>query len=138
MRVGPWHVKAHILACQLQFGARMLLGSGRSFGDNVEHLWAFLRPYAYILKRMGLPAREDCINQLVRAAILALRGGAQGLQSPICYCVRLSILTALIPALVCFGMQVWFRERSMDERLPQMLLTFARRARQARGVLFCS
>ena len=65
MAVGPWHAKAHAAACQARWGARATDGSGLSFGDNIEHLWAMLRPYAYMLKRMSAAAREDFINNLV-------------------------------------------------------------------------
>ena len=41
-------------------------GAGNSFGDNVEHIWAHLRKFAHILKRMGVAAREDHTTELVR------------------------------------------------------------------------
>ena len=65
MAVGPWHARAHIAACQEKFGARSQPGSGLSFGDNTEHLWAVLRLYAFMLKRMTAARRRDLLLLLV-------------------------------------------------------------------------
>lgn len=70
MAIGPWHVKAHIAACQALFGARAQPGAGWSFGDNIEHLWAYLRRYAYMLKRMSAAGRQDLLNELVRCVFI--------------------------------------------------------------------
>lgn len=43
-------------------------GAGNSFGDNVEHVWAFLRKYAHILKRQAAALRQDGITDLVGTA----------------------------------------------------------------------
>lgn len=66
MAVGPWHARAHIAACQEKFGARAAPGSGLSFGDNTERLWAARRPYAYMQKRMAAARRRDQLLLLVR------------------------------------------------------------------------
>ena len=64
--IGPWHGPAHKGDCQDRFGARVTAGSGLSFGDNIEHVWAFVRPYALIMARMGHAARLDFLTVLVR------------------------------------------------------------------------
>lgn len=64
--VGPWHVLAHVASCQRTRGARVICGMGYTFGDNIEHLWAFLRRWAGLLRYMSSAARNDHINSLVR------------------------------------------------------------------------
>jgi hypothetical protein len=70
MAIGPWHVKAHVPACQDKYGARLLEGAGCSFGDNIEHLWVDLRKQAHLMKRMTKPARQDRLTYLVCTAYL--------------------------------------------------------------------
>jgi Kyakuja-Dileera-Zisupton transposase len=62
MGIGPWHARAHNVECQNEYGARTLEGSGCSFGDNIEHLWADVRPWAYIMKRQTPAARRDLLD----------------------------------------------------------------------------
>jgi Kyakuja-Dileera-Zisupton transposase len=66
MGIGPWHTRAHNVECQDEYGARTLEGSGCSFGDNIEHLWADVRPWAYIMKRLSQAGRRDLLLMLVR------------------------------------------------------------------------
>lgn len=66
MGIGPWHARAHIVECQNEFGARTLDGSCCSFGDNIEHLWADVRPYSYIMKRLTAAGRLDLLLMLTR------------------------------------------------------------------------
>ena len=66
MAIGPWHTKAHKLSCQQVYGARLMEGSGQSFGDNIEHLWANTRKHAHLLKRQTAAARQDHLVDLVR------------------------------------------------------------------------
>ena len=72
LAVGPWHVKAHIPACQEKYGARRMLSAGNSFGDNIEHAWAHYRKFAHILKRMAMGTREDQMTDMVRSYLCAL------------------------------------------------------------------
>ena len=65
MAIGPWHARVHKAACQRQFGARRTLNTGLTFGDNIEHLWAFLRKFAHLLKYMSDAARQDFLTDLV-------------------------------------------------------------------------
>ncbi len=44
----------------------MVVGSGRGLGDNIEHLWAGIRPHAIMLKRMSPAGHAELIDQLVR------------------------------------------------------------------------
>lgn len=69
LAVGPWHVKAHIPACQEKYGARRMPLAGNSFGDNIEHAWAHFRRFAHILKRMSVAARQDFMTDLVRSVL---------------------------------------------------------------------
>lgn len=66
MGIGPWHTRAHNVECQDEYGARTSEGSGCSFGDNIEHLWADVRPWAYIMKRLSHAGRRDLLLMLVR------------------------------------------------------------------------
>ena len=72
LAVGPWHVKAHVPACQEKYGARRMLMAGNSFGDNIEHAWAHYRKFAHILKRMATATREDYMTDLVRSSSTAM------------------------------------------------------------------
>ena len=63
--IGPFHAAAHKVDCQEKFGARVTAGAGLAFGDNIEHVWAELRPYAHIMVRMSHAARLDFLAVLV-------------------------------------------------------------------------
>ncbi|KAK9818032.1 hypothetical protein WJX72_005982 [[Myrmecia] bisecta] len=66
LAIGPWHAKMHVAACQDKYGARSLEGTGRTFGDNIEHLWSELRKFGSILKYMSNAPRQDYLTQLIQ------------------------------------------------------------------------
>lgn len=63
--VGEWHLKAHVPTCYEAYSARLKEGTGNSFGDNVEHLWADLRKHGHLTKRMTKAGRQDKVTVLV-------------------------------------------------------------------------
>ena len=70
MAIGPWHARVHKHACQQEFGARAVEGTGLTFGDNIEHLWAWLRKHAHLMKYMAPANRQDYLVVLVRLLLL--------------------------------------------------------------------
>lgn len=71
--VGPWHVLVHSGACQQRYNPRLLKGTGMTFGDLPEHLWASLRKYLGSLAYMGNADRDDFICILVGARYAVAR-----------------------------------------------------------------
>jgi hypothetical protein len=63
--IGPWHALGHKVECASKWGARALEGTGRTFGDAIEHLWAILRPHNPSLKYMAKAPMRDYIEHLV-------------------------------------------------------------------------
>lgn len=66
MAIGLWHARVHKPSCQRLFGARSVENTGLTFGDNIEHLWAWLRKHGHLLKYMGPANRQDFLTSLVR------------------------------------------------------------------------
>ena len=66
MAIGPWHARVHKLSCQAEFGARAVAHTGLTYGDNVEHLWAWLRQHAHLMKYMAPATRQKFLVALVR------------------------------------------------------------------------
>lgn len=65
LAVGPWHALAHVAPCQRKYGARFQEGMGLTFGDNIEHVWAWLRAFGPTLKYASPAGRKDAIQDLV-------------------------------------------------------------------------
>ena len=65
MAIGPWHARVHKASCQRDFGARHTPNTGLTYGDNIEHLWAFLRKFAHLLKYQSEASRQDFLTSLV-------------------------------------------------------------------------
>lgn len=65
MAVGPWHARVHKVSCQQKFGARVVENTGLTYGDNIEHLWAWLRKHAHLMKYMAPATRQDFLVVLV-------------------------------------------------------------------------
>uniref|UniRef100_A0A7S0RIL7 Uncharacterized protein n=2 Tax=Pyramimonas obovata TaxID=1411642 RepID=A0A7S0RIL7_9CHLO len=63
--IGPWHALGHKVECAKRFGARALEGTGRTFGDGIEHLWAVVRPHNPSLKYMAKGPMMDYIQHLL-------------------------------------------------------------------------
>jgi hypothetical protein len=57
-----WHALAHEDVCASVNSLNYILGVGRSDGEGVERLWAFLNGFAYQSKEMGLGNRADTIE----------------------------------------------------------------------------
>ena len=66
MAIGPWHARVHKLSCQVEYGARAVEHTGLTFGDNIEHLWAWLRKHAHLMKYMAPATRQNFLVALVR------------------------------------------------------------------------
>ena len=49
-----------------EFGARNLIGSGLTSGDNCESLWAEIKPLNSATKYMGLASSRDTLQDVVR------------------------------------------------------------------------
>ena len=64
--MGPFHAGMHVLACQLEYGARNVRGTGLTFGDVIEHLWADTRRFALAMAYMSMANRDDLFMRLVR------------------------------------------------------------------------
>jgi Kyakuja-Dileera-Zisupton transposase len=57
-----WHALAHEDVCASVNSLNYIPGVGRSDGEGVERLWAFLNGFAYQSKEMGLGNRADTIE----------------------------------------------------------------------------
>jgi hypothetical protein len=57
-----WHALAHEDSCASMNSLNYLLGVGRSDGEGVERLWAWLNGFAYQSKEMGLGNRADSLE----------------------------------------------------------------------------
>ncbi|KAJ7169138.1 hypothetical protein C8R43DRAFT_1121027 [Mycena crocata] len=57
-----WHALAHEDLCAALNNLTYILGVGRTDGEGVERLWAFLNSCAYQSKEMGLGNRADTIE----------------------------------------------------------------------------
>lgn len=67
MAIGPWHARVHKVSCQQKFGARVVENTGLTYGDNIEHLWAWLRKQAHLMKYMAPATRQDFLVVLMQA-----------------------------------------------------------------------
>ena len=66
MAIGPWHARVHKLSCQAEFGAQAVEHTGLTYGGNIEHLWAWLRKHAHLMKYMAPATRQKFLVALVR------------------------------------------------------------------------
>lgn len=57
-----WHALAHEDACAVMNSLNYVFGVGRTDGEGVERLWAFLNACSYQSKEMGLGNRADTIE----------------------------------------------------------------------------
>ncbi|KAJ7701956.1 hypothetical protein B0H17DRAFT_1195154 [Mycena rosella] len=57
-----WHALAHEDSCAILNSLNYILGVGRTDGEGVERLWAFLNSCSYQSKEMGLGNRADTIE----------------------------------------------------------------------------
>ncbi|KAJ7080717.1 hypothetical protein C8R43DRAFT_909900 [Mycena crocata] len=57
-----WHALAHEDICTALNNLTYILGVGRSDGEGIERLWAFLNSCAYQSKEMGLGNRADTVE----------------------------------------------------------------------------
>lgn len=62
--IGPLHARVHKLSCEAEFGARAVEHTGLTFGDNIEHLWAWLHKHAHLMKYMAPATRQNFLVAL--------------------------------------------------------------------------
>lgn len=61
-KVGKLHLQGHEWKCQSAFSFNYSPGVGRTDGEGIERLWAFLRGIAASTKEMGPGGRQDTLD----------------------------------------------------------------------------
>lgn len=56
------HCPGHDIGCQCSFALGIQPGAGRTDGEAIERLWAFIRMCAASVKEMGLGSRSDTLD----------------------------------------------------------------------------
>lgn len=56
------HCRAHKFECQLIYSLNLIVGMGRTDGEGVERIWAFLNGCAASTKEMGPGHRHDTLD----------------------------------------------------------------------------
>lgn len=56
------HCPGHLWDCQCQYSMGIQPGAGRTDGEAIERLWAFIRMCAASIKEMGPGSRSDTLN----------------------------------------------------------------------------
>jgi len=61
--VGAWHAVNHQESCRMVFDIRLLPGSGMSYGDNLEAMWAVHNRIGPMVSEMGIGTRAATIDE---------------------------------------------------------------------------
>jgi len=61
--VGAWHAVNHQEDCRKVFDIRLLPGSGMSYGDNLEAMWAVHNRMGSMVAEMGIGTRAATIDE---------------------------------------------------------------------------
>jgi hypothetical protein len=57
-----WHINGHGKTCQENFNLSYIEGAGRTVSEEIETTWAGTNPLAPSVRKMGLAACHDTLN----------------------------------------------------------------------------